>query len=98
MSVSKTPVKPRAYELNNTPLPFARGTYYRWEKQGIIPPLLRIGGKTLLPDETVEDILSGKIVPPSNHGRINPPQPRNRAGRPKPPKPPYRPKPSAAAE
>jgi hypothetical protein len=43
-----TPVAPRAYELTNTPLPFSRGTYFRWEKTGVIPPLLRLGGKTLI--------------------------------------------------
>ena len=97
MSVSKTPVKPRAYELNNTPLPFARGTYYRWEKQGIIPPLLRIGGKTLLPDETVEDILSARST--RRRTMAGPIRPSRVTGREGPaPKPPYRPRPSAAAE
>jgi len=81
MSNPKSPVPPRAYELTNTPLPFSRGTYFRWEKQRVIPPLLRIGGKTLLPAETVDDILSGKIRLPSNAGRTNPPLPRARRRR-----------------
>ena len=74
----RNPVPPAAYELTNTPLPFARGTFYRWEAAGIIPPLLRLGGKTLLPAQTVDDILSGKIALPRNSGMTKPPQPRSR--------------------
>jgi hypothetical protein len=74
------PVPPRAYALTDTPLPFSRGTWFRWEKSGVIPPLLRIGGKTLVSAQTVEDILSGKIVLPSNAGRAKPPKPIDRGG------------------
>jgi hypothetical protein len=66
-----------------TPLPFSRGTYYRWEKRGIIPPLLRLGGKTLISADTIEDILSGKITLPHNAGRVKPPKPLDRGGHPK---------------
>ncbi len=68
--MTKVPVAPLAYELTNTPLPFSRGTWYRLEKQKIIPPLLRLGGKTLLQASTVADIVSGKIVLPQNAGRM----------------------------
>jgi hypothetical protein len=74
------PVPPRAYALTDTPLPFSRGTWFRWEKSGVIPPLLRIGGKTLVGAQTVEDILSGKIILPSNAGRDKPPKPIDRGG------------------
>jgi hypothetical protein len=101
MPIVKHRVQPRAYELTNTPLPFSRQTYYRWEKAGIIPPLLRLGGKTLLSADTIDDILSGKIVLPHNAGRIKAPEPRDRGGWAKrgkaKPKPNYRPAPSAVA-
>ena len=73
-------VPPRVYALHDTGLPFSRGTWFRWEKSGVIPPLSRLGGKTLVPAETVEDILSGKIILPSNAGRDNPPKPIDRGG------------------
>ncbi len=82
---NKVPVPPRAYELTNTPLPFSRGTYFRWEKTGVIPPLLRLGGKTLVPAETVEAILTGKIILPANAGRLKPPKPQ-RGSKPEAPK------------
>jgi hypothetical protein len=95
MSVKHTVrVLPRAYTLENNPLPFSRATFLRWEKKGIIPKLLRLGGKTLLQSETVEALLNGAITPPSNPGRHKPPVPRvrPRGGHPsKLPKPDYRP-------
>jgi hypothetical protein len=75
----RDPVPPAAYELSNTPLPFARASFYRWEKAGLIK-LLRVGGKTLVARSTIEDILSGKIRLPHNSGRVNPPQPQDRGG------------------
>ena len=33
-------VPPRAYLLHDTGLPFSRGTWFRWEKSGVIPPLV----------------------------------------------------------
>ena len=84
------PVAPRAYALDNCPLPFSRTTWFRWERQGTIPPLLRIGGKTLIPAETIDALVSGKIVPPPNAGRNKAPVRRdgtNDGGRSKRPKP-----------
>lgn len=102
MSVKHTaPVQPAAYTLDNNPLPFSRSTWFRWERTAVIPPLLRIGGKTLIPARTIDDLISGKIVPPPNHGRIKVPEPhvRPRGGHPsKLPKPSHRPKPAADAE
>jgi hypothetical protein len=69
----------------------------------VIPPMLRIGGKTLTPLQTIDDLVAGRIKPPANAGRINPPQHHEgapRGGRPRkhPPKPQtHRPK-AAAAE
>jgi hypothetical protein len=80
MAAPKNLVQPRAYELTNTPIPFSRGTWFRWEKTGVIPPLLRLGGKTLVPSETIEAILSGRIRLPQNAGRIQAPTPHDRGG------------------
>ena len=52
-------VPPRAFALENTPLPLSRTTWFRWERLGIIPPLLRLGGKTLVQAETIEDLIAG---------------------------------------
>jgi hypothetical protein len=71
------PVPPRAYTLSNTPLPFSRGTFYRWEKLGLIT-LLRVGSKTLISADTVEAILAGRIALPRNAGMVNPPTPYGR--------------------
>jgi hypothetical protein len=79
MSVKHTTlVQPAAYTLENNPLPFSRSTWFRWERTGVIPPLLRIGGKTLIQAATIDDLVSGRIVPPPNHGRIKAPEPRVR--------------------
>jgi hypothetical protein len=74
----------RAYPVSDTPLPWSTATWYRWEKAGLIK-LVRVGGHTLVTDETIDDILSGKIaVPPHprrlGHAQI---QPRTRKGRPR---------------
>jgi hypothetical protein len=74
----RDPVAALAYELRNTPLPFSRQTFYRWEKLGFIK-LQRVGSKTLISAETVENILSGKIVLPRNSGMTKPPKPRRRS-------------------
>jgi hypothetical protein len=79
MAAPKNPVPPRAYELRNTPIPFSRGTWFRWEKTRVIPPLLRLGGKTLVPAETIEAILTGQIQLPHNAGRLKPPKTRRRS-------------------
>jgi hypothetical protein len=83
-------------------LPLSRTTWFRWERLGIIPPLLRLGGKTLVPAETIEDLIAGRIVPPPSSGRIKTLTPHERKGRPpgaksKTPKPNYRPAPPVAA-
>jgi hypothetical protein len=79
--MSKDPVRPRAYTLGNTGLPFSRSTWFRWEAAKTIPPLLRLGGKTLVQSETVDDIIAGRIILPSNAGRTKTPAPRSRPGR-----------------
>jgi hypothetical protein len=74
----------RAYPVRQAPIPFSPATLYRWEAAGLIP-LLRVGGKTMISDETVDAILQGKIaIPPhprrKGHGQI---QPKERRGRPR---------------
>jgi hypothetical protein len=91
-----SPVRPLAYTFGNCPLPFSRSTWFRWERQGIIPPMLRIGSKTLLQATTIDGLISGKIVPPASAGRLNPPKHHEgaaRGGRPRK----RSPKPSAAS-
>ena len=51
------PVPPRAYRLDNTGLPIKRASWYRYAAAGIIPPLLHIGGKTLVPAATIDGIV-----------------------------------------
>ena len=57
--------------------PLRQGDDYRWEKLGLIT-LLRVGAKTLISAETVEDILAGRIALPRNNGMVNPPMSRAR--------------------
>jgi hypothetical protein len=45
--------------------------------------LLRIGGKTLISAETVEDIRTGKIELPGHAARKHRPEPKARTGRPR---------------
>jgi hypothetical protein len=78
--------RPRAYSITDSPLPFGRNTFYRWEKAGLIK-LMRVGGKTLIAAETVDDILSGKIKPPDHPARHKRPEPKTRRGRPRKPRP-----------
>jgi hypothetical protein len=59
-------------------LPFSRATWFRWEKTGVIPPLLRLGGKTLVQSETIEALIAGRIVPPKNAGHTKAPMSRTR--------------------
>jgi hypothetical protein len=81
MSTSKPKaIPPRAYLLTDTGLPVSRGTWYRWAQAGRIPPLLHIAGKTLVPAQVVDDIVSGKIALPRNAGRLKPPVPHDRGG------------------
>jgi hypothetical protein len=60
--------RPPAYQINDAALPWSRTTLYRWEKLGLIK-LLRVGGKTLILAETVEDILAGRIRLPEHPSR-----------------------------
>jgi hypothetical protein len=74
----------RAYPLNDLPIPFSRATLYRWEAKGLIK-LIRVGGKTMISDETVDAILAGRVaIPPHprrrGHAQV---QPKRRRGRPR---------------
>ena len=80
VSKSKSTVPPLAYALDNVPISFSRGAFYRWEKLGLIE-LLRVGSKTLISAQTVEDILAGRIALPRNPGMIKTPVPRSRRKR-----------------
>jgi predicted DNA-binding transcriptional regulator AlpA len=80
MPKTKT-VPPRAYLTHDTGLPFSRASWFRWAKDGLIPPLIKIGGRTLVPSSTIEAIIDGRIKLPSNAGaRGKPPTPRDRGG------------------
>ena len=71
----QSPPAPTSYPIAASPS--AKGTLYRWEKLGLIA-LLRVGAKTLISAETVEDILAGRIALPRNNGMANPPMSRAR--------------------
>jgi hypothetical protein len=86
-----SPVRPLAFTFTDCPLPFSRSTWFRWEREGVIPRMLRIGARTLIQATTVDDLVAGRIVPPANN-RLNPPRHHDgasRGGRPRknPPKP-----------
>jgi hypothetical protein len=72
------PVPPLAYEIRNSPLPFSRSSWHRWEKAKLIPPLLRIAGKTLIPASTIVGILDRTIQLPKNAGMVKAPVPHDR--------------------
>ena len=74
------PVPPRAYRLDNTGLPIKRASWYRYAAAGIIPPLLHIGGKTLVPAATIDGIVAGKIKLPSNAGHTESANVEGKAG------------------
>ena len=76
--------RPRAYWVGAAPIPFSKATLYRWEAAGLIR-LTRVGGRTMITDEEVDRILSGKVaIPPhprrKGHGQI---EPKKRRGRPR---------------
>jgi hypothetical protein len=71
-------VQPLAYRVGDERLPWKRLTLYRWEKKGLIPPLLRVGGKTMIRADTVEAILNGKIAIPPHVSRTHRPKPPKR--------------------
>jgi hypothetical protein len=72
----------RAYPVSAPPIPFSKATLYRWEAAGLIR-LVRVGGHTMILDETVEAILSGKIAIPPHPRRLGHKQvqPKGRRGR-----------------
>jgi len=70
---------PLAYSVSDPRLPWKRLQFYRWEKAGLIPPLIRNGGKTLVRAETVEAIITGKIALPPHPARKHRPEPKGRA-------------------
>ena len=78
---------------------FSRQWWYKQERLGHIPPLIRIGGKTLVPVEAIEAVLNGTLDLKDGHraghwhGAKPQPQPRRR-GRP----PKLKPERSVAAE
>ena len=78
---------------------FSRQWWYKMEGQGHIR-LIRIGGKTLVPVEAIDAILSGALVIEDRHraahwhGAKPQPQPRRRG---RPPKPRPEQEPSAAS-
>jgi hypothetical protein len=76
----KPHIEPRAYTLDNNPLPFSRSSWFRWEKEGYVS-LLRIGSKTLIAREVIDAILSGEIKLPRNPGMDKAPVPHARPGR-----------------
>ena len=78
MSKHTVPIVPAAYEIRNSPLPFSRSSWHRWEKAKLIPPLLRIAGKTLIPVSTIAGILDGTIQLPKNAGMVKAPVPHDR--------------------
>jgi hypothetical protein len=61
-------LRPRAYSISDPTLPWTRATLYRWESLGLIK-LVRVGGKTLLTDETYDDILAGRVAIPQHASR-----------------------------
>ena len=79
-TMPKPQVEPRAYTLENNPLPFSRSTWFRWEREGYVK-LLRVGAKTLISAETIDGILSGEIKLPRNPGMDKAPKPHARPGR-----------------
>jgi hypothetical protein len=88
-------VKKGGYTFNEAKIAttFARATWYRWEEKGFIE-LLRIGGKTLVPGEVIERLLSGELKLPSGHRARHlhapgnePTPPSRKRGRPRKPLP-----------
>jgi hypothetical protein len=79
----------RAYPVSDLPIPFSKAPIYRWEAAGLIK-LVRVGGRTMIEDEEIDRILSGKVaVPPHprrrGYGQIKPKtKPRGRPRKAKP--------------
>ena len=67
-------VRPLAYTLNDRVISYTRATLYRWEQLGLIK-LIRLGGKTLISAQTVDDLLAGRIAIPPHPARSKRPEP-----------------------
>ena len=85
---ARNPLK-RAYTFDEARVAttFSRQWWYKQERLGHIPPLIRIGGKTLVPVEVIDAILNGKLDLKDGHRAAHwhakpQPQPRRR-GRPR---------------
>jgi hypothetical protein len=74
----------KAYPVGNTPTPFSRATWFRWEAKGLIK-LIRVGGRTLVSNETIDAILEGRVAIPPHPRRLGNKQvqPKKRRGRPR---------------
>jgi hypothetical protein len=74
----------KAYPVGAAPIPFSRATLFRWERAGLIK-LIRLGGRTLISDETVNALLTGKIAVPEHPRRLGAKQikPKRHRGRPR---------------
>jgi hypothetical protein len=71
---------PIAYSVSDPRLPWTRASLYRWESLGLIK-LLRIGGKTLIHADTIDDIFTGRIKLPGHSSRTKRPEPKARGRR-----------------
>jgi hypothetical protein len=77
----------RFYSISDNPLPHHRSAWYKWEQLGLVK-LHRIGGKTLVDDLTIADIVSGRIKLPAHSIRRHPIKPKSKPrGRPRKPRP-----------
>jgi hypothetical protein len=88
--VAQSQVSPlkRVYTFDEaqTATTFSRPTWYRWERQGHLA-LVRMAGKTFVPADVIERLLSGELKLPSGHRakHLHQPKakpPRRKRGRP----------------
>jgi hypothetical protein len=76
---------PRAYTFKQAEAltTFARATWYRWEKQGLVR-LTRVANKTLVPAEEIDRVMAGEAVQHARAGwRRGQPLKPSRLGRPR---------------
>jgi hypothetical protein len=77
--------QPRAYTFKQaeTLTTFARATWYRWEKRGLVR-LIRVANKTLVPAEEIDRVMAGEAVEQARAGwRRGQPVKPSRLGRPR---------------
>jgi hypothetical protein len=77
--------QPRAYTFKQAEAltTFARATWYRWEKQGLVR-LIRVANKTLVPAEEIDRVMAGEAVQQARAGwRRGQPVKPSRLGRPR---------------